>query len=440
MARVDNKHVYLSYGIPGEKVSFEQERRKQGFRSGYVVDIVDPSPHRVKPFCQHFFSCGGCTWQHIQYDHQLRLKHQILVKALEKYEIHTPEVPPVIASPCLTYYRHRVEYTFAASMPYGSGNTQNLPVPILGFHPPGDPLNIVDIRECFLQSAPSEAIRDFVKATALKLGISFYNHHHQSGTLRSLSIRDTGGGEFMVVLGFAEDKDEKTDKLLFALQRAFPCISSLSWMHHELPSQSQFQGKIIPHNNSKLHSEIHLPDHKFKVSAASFFQPNMAQAANIFRTLAEWADLHGNERVIDLYTGIGIIAIILAGRAAEVTGIENSEAAISDAKENAIKNQVANASFITGDILETFNARFLKNYGQPHLIVLDPPRSGTLIEIKKTIRASHASKVIYLSCNPVSLAFDLKQLTETYRVTRIQPYDMLPHTHHLETLVMLELK
>jgi 23S rRNA (uracil1939-C5)-methyltransferase len=431
MAISENKHVYLDFGIPGEEVTYTLDRRKQGFRSGQVFEVITPSLHRVGPFCIHFWQCGGCPWQHIAYPYQLELKHRILCNALTKYEIFTPEVPPVIPSPEIRYYRHRMEYTFASS--------PNHPDRVsLGFHRAGEPGRIIDIRECYLQHQPSRSICDFVKSYALEQGLEFYNHEQKTGFLRSLSIRTNRSGETMVVVGFTEDRPVERGNLLRRLLQEFPAIVSLCWTIHLSHIHSQLQGEIIHFGNTEPFLYKILDSNRFRLHASSFFQPNARQAENIFQMARDWANLAGTEKVYDLYTGIGTLALFLAPGAKHVTGIEVSPVAIEDARENATINGIENAEFLVGDILETFTPEFLVKYGKPDMIVLDPPRSGTLIEIKKTINGSGAKKLLYLSCNPVSLAFDLKQLTEVYRVTRIQPFDMLPHTPHLETLVMLE--
>jgi 23S rRNA (uracil1939-C5)-methyltransferase len=436
----EGKQVYLDFGIPGETVNFALERRKQGFRSGQVIERLDDSPHRVDPFCMHHRQCGGCPWQHIDYPFQLEMKHRILSNALSKYEISTPPVPPVIPSQDIHYYRNRLEYTFASASLKEDHLSDSAPGSALGFHRYGEPGKIVDIRECYLQSEPSRAICEFIKAFAIEQGMDFYDHDRKTGFLRSLSIRIARSGKAMVVIGFAYDRPVEREVLLSRLQEEFPSIVSLSWTIHLSPLHSQLQGDIIPFGGTHPYLYMMLAGNQFRVHASSFFQPNIRQAEQIFLTARDWVDLQGHEKVFDLYTGVGAIALTLAAHAGYVTGIEGSHLAIDDARENAALNGIENTEFIAGDVLETFNAEFLRKHGNPNLIVLDPPRSGTLIEIKKTINASGAEKVLYLSCNPVSVAFDLKQLSEVYRVTRIQPFDMLPHTPHLETLVMLEPK
>ncbi len=441
MAVYENKSVYLDFGIPGENVTYALERRKQGYRAGQVIELIASSPHRIDPFCIHYRQCGGCTWQHIDYPFQLELKHRILTNALNKYEINTPKVPAVVPSPDIHYFRHRLEYTFSSSYPKEiqtaeAGGTGA----ILGFHRYGDPDKILDIKECYLQSEPSRTICEFVKAFCLEQGYDFYNHEQKTGFLRSLSIRVTRSGEALVLIGFAEDRPVQREILLKKLKEEFLSIVSLCWTIHLSHSHSQLQGEIIPFGGTKPYLYMMLAGNRFRVHASSFFQPNSRQAENIFVAAREWVDLSGNEKVYDLYSGVGTFALFLASYARHITAIEGSLLAIEDARENALLNGISNVEFITGDILLTFKPGLLSEHGKPDLIVLDPPRAGTLIEIKKTINMSGAGKVLYLSCNPVSLAYDLKQLSEAYQVTRIQPFDMLPHTHHLETLVLLEKK
>jgi 23S rRNA (uracil1939-C5)-methyltransferase len=433
----DGKHIYFEGGIPGETVTFTMGRRKQGFHAGKIEEFLEASPYRTTPFCPHYAVCGGCPWQHIDYARQLELKHRILQHALLKYGIITPPVPPVIPSPETSFFRHRMEYSFTAA-----ARTDNLhngsPQPALGFHSIGEPGRVNAIHTCFLQAEPSRLICDFVERTALQMGLDFYDHENKSGFLRSLSIRINTAGEALVVVGFNGEFPARATELLARLSEAFPRIVSLNYTIHLSPAHSQLQGEIVPVGKTEPFLYENLAGYRFRIHATSFFQPNARQAGKIFLTARDWAGLQGYERVYDLYTGVGTLALVLAPVAGRVTGIEGSSLAIEDAAENARINGIEQAEFLTGDILETFKSTFLAEHGRPDFIVLDPPRSGTLIEIKKTINNSGARKVLYLSCNPVSLAFDLKQLTEVYHITRIQPFDMLPHTHHLETLVLME--
>lgn len=438
IARYNGKNIYIEYGIPGEMVKVALDTRKRGYYGGKVLDIIESSDKRIKAFCKHFGTCGGCNWQHIAYDLQLELKRKILLDAFQKYLTSWPEIPPVVPSPEIQFFRHRLEYAFSANEWTNSARSDEIHNPALGFHPAGSPNQVMDISECFLQSEPSREICESLKSFAVQKKIPFYNHFENSGFLRSLSIRITLSGEILIILGVVNENKELLKELADFLRNKFPLISSLCYTVHISENHAQLQGRIIPFDDSGGFIFEHLNGFTFRIFATSFFQPNALQTENILKLAHEWAGLTGKESVLDLYTGIGTIALFLASSAKEVMGIEGSEASIEDARENARLNGIKNADFITGDILQTFNLNFLNTHQKPDLIVLDPPRSGTLIEIKKTILASGAEKILYLSCNPVSLAFDLKQLCEEYKITRIQPFDMLPHTSHLETLVLLE--
>jgi 23S rRNA (uracil1939-C5)-methyltransferase len=330
-----------------------------------------------------------------------------------------------------------MEYAFTANA-YREGREHAIPMPAMGFHATGDPGKVISVQECFMQPEPGRAICEFTEDFAIGHGMDFFDHENKAGFLRSLSARVNQKGEALVLIGFAQDNPSMRNILLGALLQKFPQIVSMNFTVHQSPAHSQLQGEIISFGTTQPFLYETLAGYRFRIHASSFFQPNVKQAVQIFLTARNWADLSGHEKVYDLYTGVGTLALFLAPEARQVTGIEGSPQAIDDAKENARMNGLHNVEFLTGDILHTFKPPFLEDHGKPDLIVLDPPRSGTLIEIKKTINSSGADKVIYLSCNPVSLAFDLKQLAEMYQVTRIQPFDMLPHTHHLETLVLLE--
>lgn len=433
----DSKNVYLDGGIPGETVTYTLERRKQGFLSGKTENILESSPYRVLPFCDHYSVCGGCTWQHIDYAHQLELKQLILENALDKYGIAHPPIPPVIASPDTQFYRHRMEYSFSSAA-FRGHNEAGPRKPGLGFHPASEPGKVNAIRMCFLQADPCREICDYIEKAAVEQGLPFYNPENGTGFLRSLSLRINSAGEVLIVLGLVYDDPEKRNVLFTKITNAFPMIVSMNYTIHRSSEHSQLQGDIFPFKNMVPFLEETIDGIRFRIHASSFFQPNVKQAGNIFVTATEWANLGGNEKVYDLYTGVGTLALFLARHAGHISGIEGSPLAIEDAAENARLNDVNNVEFICGDILHTFREPFLETHGTPDLVVLDPPRSGTLIEIKKTIIASGASKILYLSCNPVSLAFDLKQLCQTYKISLIQPFDMLPQTHHLETLVLLQ--
>lgn len=426
------RRIYIDNAIPGEVADVLVAKRQKGYVKGSVDKITQPSNQRVEPFCKHFLACGGCNWQHISYSHQLELKQTILQNALDKYAIVTPPVPLPIASPYLQYYRNKTEYAFSADT--------NDSFAVFGFHQANCSDCVMNIDECYLQPEPSRKIYEAAKNIAQQQSYTYYNYANNSGMLRSLSIRTTTVGETAVIIGFAHCTDECKSLFIDLLLKAVPEITSV---YYTVLSKADLRYADIPHihvNGTATHLTERMGNLTFKISPKAFYQPNPLQAENIYKQVLQYGDFKGTERVVDLYTGIGTIACYVASAVGDVTGVEGSADAIADAKVNASLNGITNATFITGDILETFTPCFLARHGKIDVLVLDPPRSGTLIEIKKTILAAAPSKIIYVSCNPVSLAFDLKQLcAANYQVAAIQPFDMFPHTHHIETVVLLQL-
>jgi 23S rRNA (uracil1939-C5)-methyltransferase len=440
IAKVGNRNIYVDHGIPGEIVELEVKRRqKQGtFTVGNISKIIKKSENRVDPFCTHSGICGGCNWQHIKYEAQLGLKKKILVRALEKYEINSPEVPEVVPSPNLKHYRNKLDFAFSHDGWYTSeaGNERLvLQQPVIGFHPANHPNEVFDVTECFLQHQKSIEMAHAFKKYATDAGYSFYNFYEKTGLLHHLTIRTTTRGDIMVIVGFNENDKEKQTNILNFLQHQFPEITSLFAYENVNADSNQ-----LVHISGKRHIHENIGALTFQVGPLSFFQPNPEQTVNLYQKIREYAMLSGREFIYDLYTGAGTIACYLSESATRITGIEGNANAVADAVENAKLNNLNNLNFITGDILETFTPDFVSKHGIPDVIILDPPRSGTLIEIKKTMLWANPEKIIYVSCNPVSLAWDLKQLTEKYEVAAIQPFDMFPHTHHVETVVLLERK
>jgi len=440
IGKIGNRNVYLDFGIPGETVSIEVKRRQKAgkFTIGSIQNIKLKSPYRIEPFCKHYGVCGGCDWQHLSYEAQLKWKKSILLKALLKYEIKTPDIRGVVPSPKTIFYRNKLEYSFSSD--YWQGEKMVLTnSQVLGFHLVNHPDKVIDIAECFLQSQLNKVICEEIRKYALIHNIAYYNIQDKSGFLKNITIRTTSLNQIMIIVGFALEDRYLINKFLDFLQARFPELTSINYFvdirDEKHPSNFEvkhFSGDTIIHE--------YIDDLKFQISPLSFFQPNFEQAKYIYTKVKEFAQLNHKETVIDLYTGIGTIACYLSREAKSIIGIEGSDSAIKDANVNARINKIQNIEFIKGDILETFNRDFIKQHGRPDVIVLDPPRSGTLIEIKKTILFSEPSRIIYVSCNPVSLAWDLKQLTEKYEVVAIQPFDMFPHTHHFETVVLLSIK
>ena len=438
---VGGKRIYADYGIPGEKVNISGVQKQGDFLKGTVSEVIHANPCRVEPFCKHFGICGGCSWQHMSYEGQLEWKRQLVINALKKYQIDSPEIPAVIPSPKQQLYRHRLEYTFSNRRWYyeGEGRIDDPQKRLaLGFHPADNPAKVVDIDECFLQPEPSRKIYESIKEFTLQNGYSYYDPREKTGLMRSLAIRITTTGEVMVILIFGEDKPEMRKPLIDYLLKEVPQITSVYYGIASSFEETYHDIELFHHDRTATTFAETANGLTFNMSPRSFYQPNPEQADQIYRMISKLADLQGDEMVVDLYSGIGTIALTVASKCRKVIGIEGSPDACNDAVRNATLNGITNAEFINGDCLETFNDSFLARYGNPGVVILDPPRSGTLIEIKKTILKAQPHRIIYLSCNPLSLAFDLKMLTQGYNISCIQPFDQFPHTHHLETLVVLE--
>lgn len=436
-----SRKVYTSQGIPGEIVDLVIQAKQREWLSGDVIKLKQTSPVRVEAFCRHHHICGGCQWQHADYHAQLEWKLRFLKDAFIKYSIPSPDIPLPIAAPQLQFFRHRLDYSFSARRWYHEGEgkvTDALQRIALGFHPENNPDKVIDIEECYLQAPPSRAICEKVKAFSLQHALPYYDPKEQTGMMRGLGIRMNTRGEVMLVFTFNESPPALMEQLYQHLFDDIPAISGIWWcvagdIHQ---SWADVELTLVPGSKPFLIEQAN--GLTFRISAKSFYQPNPAQAERIFAAIKQFAGLEGNETVYDLYCGIGTLGLSLAERAGKVIGIEGSASAVEDAVFNAGQNGFANCSFIQGDVLQTFTADFIQKHGNPDIIVLDPPRSGTLIEIKKTILAAAPAKIIYLSCDPLSLAFDLKMLCQGYQIKHIQPYDQFPHTHHLETLVILE--
>ena len=435
------KRIYADYGIPGEKVNISGVQRQGDFLKGTVSEVTESGEYRVEPFCRHFGICGGCSWQHMSYEGQLAWKRQLVINALRKYQIDAPEVPPVIPSPGQQYYRHRLEYAFSNRRWYyeGEGRIEDPQQRLaLGFHLADNPAKVVDIDECFLQQDPGRKIYQCIKEFTLQNGYSYYDPKERSGLMRSLAIRTTTTGQVMVTVVFGEDNPEMRKPLFDHLLKEVPEVTSVYYGIAYAGDDNSNDIQLFHLSGTETCITEKANGLIFTISPHSFYQPNPEQAGIMFKTIAGLAELQKEDLVVDLYSGIGTIALTIASKCRRVTGIEGSPDAVSDAVRNAGLNGITNAEFIQGDCLATFNDSFLEKYGNPDVIMLDPPRSGTLIEIKKTILKAQPRKIIYLSCNPLSLAFDLKMLTQGYHISYIQPFDQFPHTHHVETLVMLD--
>ena len=444
LARVDGKVIFVENTIPGDEVDVLLRKSKKDWAEGIAIHFHNYSSLRVEPFCQHFGVCGGCQWQMLPYEQQLKYKHQQVVDNLQRIgKVELPEIMPIIGAAQTTRYRNKMEYTFANKRFLLAEEIKNPDISseenVAGFHARGFFDKVVPIIECHLQAEPTNLIRLAIVDYARQHNLSHYDIRNHTGFLRNVVIRIATTGQIMVniVLGY-EDKETRENLLNFVAEK-FPEITTLLYT-------------INPKNNDSLYDlepKIHtgegyiiekLEDFSFKISPKSFFQTNTKQGENLYRVARDFAELQGSETVYDLYCGTGSIGIFVSQTAAKIVGVETVEDAVEDAKENARLNHLQNAHFFAGDVIDICNDEFFAQNGKPDVIITDPPRVGMHEKLVRKLLDIAAPIIVYVSCNPATQARDLALLNEKYVVTKIQPVDMFPHTLHIENVVQLKLR
>ena len=442
IARIDNQVVFVPMLIPGDVVDIRIRKKRKKYMEGTVVRFHEYSPDRIKPRCTHFGVCGGCKWQHLPYNLQLFYKEKQVKDNLTRIgKIDIPEINPIIGSEEIFMYRNKLEYTFSdkrwLTREEMISENDFINEDALGFHIPGLFDKVLDIRECHLQPEPSNAIRDAVRRYAHKKSLAFFNLRQQSGFLRNLIIRNTDDGKVMVIVVFFLDEKERINGLMDFLASEFPQISSLLYIINSKQNDSLAdQVPVLYKGEDHLLEEME--GLKFRIGPKSFYQTNTKQALRLYKIAKEFAGLTGKEVVYDLYTGTGTIANFFADSASKVIGIEYIEEAVKDAVINSELNNIKNTRFFAGDIKSVLNEQFIAENGRPDVIITDPPRAGMHEDVVKSIISASPERIIYISCNPSTQARDIALMSEHYRVTKIQPVDMFPHTHHVENVVLLE--
>lgn len=430
VARMNGQVIFISGGAPGDVVDIALTKIKSSFLEGRVTAIKKLSPHRADPFCLHFGTCGGCSWQHINYATQLQYKQQQVVDNLERIGgLQLPAIRPILGSSREKYYRNKLDFTFTSNRwltkeEFTSGQTFGDTG--LGYHIPRMYDKVFDVKECYLQPDPSNAIRLLVKEVALREGIPFFDLRKQVGFLRTLTLRTANTGEVMVILQVTYDKMEWTEKILTALAEKFPQITSIHYIINGKKNDTFHDLDIICWKGSPTITEtMTKPDGsgtlQFRVGPKSFYQTNSEQAYTLYKITSQMADLKNGDLVYDLYTGTGTIANFVAGQAGKVVGLEYVAAAIEDAKGNSEINNIHNTEFFAGDIKDLLDEAFLTTHGHPDVIITDPPRAGMHEDVCKMLLKTNAKCIVYVSCNPATQARDLKILSEKYDIVAIQP-------------------
>lgn len=450
IAHHDGKVIFVTGVAPGDIADIRVIRKKKSFLEAVPVEITHFSDKRQEPFCNHFGTCGGCKWQHIDYQTQLNYKNQQVIDGLERLaKVPYTNASAIIPSDKTRYYRNKLEFTFSNKrwLTRDEIDADNeLERNALGFHIPKRFDKILDIDHCYLQPSPSNDIRLAVKDFALKHSISFFDLITQEGYLRNLIIRNTSLGEIMVILQVAGDEPDTLKLIMDHIQDQFPQINSLNYVINTKGNETFHDLEVVTWYGEPFITEaMPLPDNeeksiKYRIGPKSFFQTNAEQAVTLYKKTWELAQLTGKELVYDLYTGTGTIANYVASHAEKVIGIEYVEAAIEDAKVNAKINDIVNTDFYAGDMKDLLDDNFIARHGRPDVIITDPPRAGMHPDVCEVILNAAPQRIVYVSCNPATQARDIAILDRKYKVTAVQPVDMFPHTHHVENIVLLELK
>jgi 23S rRNA (uracil1939-C5)-methyltransferase len=444
VAKVDDMVIFVEHAVPGDLVDVKITRKKSNYREGKAVFIHEPSPLRTDPVCKHFGVCGGCKWQNMSYEAQLQYKHKQVNDNLTRLaKVDLPEIMPITGSAETYFYRNKLEFTFSNKRWMTEeeiiSGVELKDKDALGFHIPKMFDKILDIETCWLQSEPSNEIRNEIKKFALEKGYDFYDIRNSEGLLRNLIIRNTSTGELMVLVSFFQNDEQKIKELLEHVWEKFPAITSLLSVINPKKNDTIFDLPVEVYKG-KDHITEEMEGLKFKISAKSFYQTNSKQAYELYKITREFAAIEPHQTVYDLYTGTGTIANFVAKNAKQVIGIEYVEAAIEDAKENSAINGINNTRFFAGDMKDVLNDDFIAANGKPDVIITDPPRAGMHPDVVNKLLEIGAPRIVYVSCNPATQARDLAVLDEKYRVIKVKPVDMFPQTHHVENIVLLERK
>ncbi|MBO5016137.1 MAG: 23S rRNA (uracil(1939)-C(5))-methyltransferase RlmD [Bacteroidaceae bacterium] len=447
LAKVNDLVVFVPYVVPGDVVDLQVKRKKNKYAEAVAVKFHEYSPKRAVPFCQHYGVCGGCKWQCLSYEDQIKYKQKQVTDNLTRIgKVELPETSPILGSEKTEFYRNKLEFTFSdkrwlteeevkADVQYDQMNA-------VGFHIPGAFDKVLAIEKCWLQDDISNQIRNTIRDYAYEKGLAFYNIRNHEGLLRNLMIRTSSTGELMVLLQVrvSVDKDlEQTKELLAHVADKFPQITSLLYVVNNKQNDTiNDLDVVVFKGNDHIFEEME--GLRFKVGPKSFYQTNSEQAYNLYKVARNFAQLTGNELVYDLYTGTGTIANFVSRQAKKVIGIEYVPEAIEDAKVNSAINGITNTLFYAGDMKDMLTQDFINEHGRPDVIITDPPRAGMHNDVIDVILFAEPKRIVYVSCNPATQARDLQLLDAKYKVIAVQPVDMFPHTHHVENVVLLEKK
>lgn len=447
LARVNDMVVFVPFTVPGDIVDLQVKKKKHNYCEAEVIRFIEYSKVRANPMCKHFGVCGGCKWQNIPYEEQLKAKQKQVFDQLTRIgKIELPKFRPILGSVKTKEYRNKLEFgcsnkrwltkeQIVTGFKYDNMNG-------IGFHITGAFDKILPIEKCWLMDDLHNRIRNEIRDYAFNNGLKFFDLREQHGLLRDIIIRNSNTGEWMVIVQFHYDENGDEQRALALLEHiaeTFHEITSLLYVNNQKCNDTIGDQKVITYKgNDCIYEEME--NLRFKVGPKSFYQTNTEQAYHLYSVARDFAALTGKELVYDLYTGTGTIANFIARKARKVIGIEYVSEAIEDAKVNSAINGITNTEFYAGDMKDILNDDFIVTHGRPNVIITDPPRAGMHPDVVTTILHTAPERIVYVSCNPATQARDLALLNSDYYVKAVQPVDMFPHTPHVENVVLLERK
>ncbi len=443
VARAEDLVVFIEKAIPGDVVDALVYKKKKKFAEAKIDKIITPSPERVDAFCQHFGVCGGCKWQHMDYQAQLKYKQKSVLDALQRLGgLEVAHAEEILPSAQDKYYRNKLEYTFSNKRWLTEKDDiieDEKDRNALGFHVPLRFDKILKIEHCYLQADPSNILRNSIAEFAIVNDVSFYDLRAHEGALRNLVIRTSSTGELMVIVIFAYPEEGQVELMMEFVKNKFPEITSLLYIINQKKNDT-FSDQEVLFYNGRTYIEEEMEGLRFRIGPKSFYQTNSLQAYELYKITRDFADLKGDELVYDLYTGTGTIANFVAKKAKKVVGVEYVPDAIIDARINSEVNGINNTVFYAGDMKDILNNDFINQNGKPDVVITDPPRAGMHPDVVERLMEMEADKIVYVSCNAATQARDLIRLKEKYDLVRIKPVDMFPHTQHVENVVLLKLR
>lgn len=444
LARIDGKVIFIEGAVPGDVADVLITKNKKDWAEGKAIKIKELSTERITPFCVHFGICGGCKWQMLPYEKQLEYKEQEVKDVIRRIGKIETVVLPILGSEETIHYRNKLEFTFSNKKyltqdEFAVLGEDQWPGGALGFHVPKLYDKIIDIKECWLMDNVNNIIRNTLRQFSEKNNYSYYDIKEHKGFLRNVIIRNCTTGELMVNLFFGNEDKEKREKICNYLLEKIPAITTLLYTINQKwnDSMDHLEPKIFFGKGYVIEK---LGEFNFKISPKSFFQTNTKQAEVLYNVVKNFAGLKGTETVYDLYCGTGSIGIFLSKNAKKIVGVDVIEDAVKDAKENAELNNLQTASFFSGDVIDICNDNFFTLHGKPDVLIVDPPRAGLHNKLVNKLLEISSPKIIYVSCNVATQARDLQLMNEKYLVEKIQPVDMFPHTHHIESVALMALR